>query len=72
VTYCGRCGQPTGAGPHPDCDRLLVLEPPRYCDTCARRMKVQVSPMGWAATCVQHGQIASPAQGTGQGSTTTP
>jgi len=67
--YCGRCGEPVGGssgGPHEACDRFLVLEPPRYCTECARRMKVQVDPMGWTATCVEHGETAS------QGSTTAP
>jgi hypothetical protein len=64
TTYCGRCGKPADEGPHDDCVRLLVLEPPRYCARCARRMKVQVSPMGWRATCVEHGDT--------QGSTSAP
>jgi hypothetical protein len=67
--YCGRCGEPVDDGPHEDCARLLTLEPPRYCALCRRRMKVQVSPMGWAATCVEHGVTTS---SSGQGSTTAP
>ena len=59
ATYCGRCGLPLDEEPHADCARFLVLEPPRYCTACRRRMKVQVSPMGWSATCVQHGEITS-------------
>jgi hypothetical protein len=67
--YCGRCGEPLGETPHADCERLLVLEPPRYCAGCGRRMKVQVSPMGWVAVCVEHGEISSDER---QGSTTAP
>ncbi|WP_442417793.1 biotin synthase auxiliary protein BsaP [Nocardioides agariphilus] len=72
--YCGRCGEPvdgsSAEGPHEDCARLLQLEPPRYCASCARRMKVQVSPMGWSATCVEHGTVGARARD--QGSTTAP
>jgi hypothetical protein len=31
------------------------MEPPRYCTACRRRMKVQVTPRGWSATCIEHG-----------------
>jgi hypothetical protein len=65
-TYCGRCGLPVEQAPHDVCLRLLQLEPPRYCPACRRRMKVQVSPMGWSATCAEHGKLSS------QGSTTAP
>jgi hypothetical protein len=56
--------------PHDDCQRFLLLEPPRYCGRCRRRMKVQVSPMGWTATCVEHGTLSS--QVMDQGSTSAP
>lgn len=36
---------------HPD------LEPPRYCVHCKRRMKVQVTPGRWSATCSVHGTV---------------
>jgi hypothetical protein len=65
-SYCGRCGLPDDEVAHADCVRFLVLEPPRYCTACRRRMKVQVSPMGWSATCVEHGTFSS------QGSTSAP
>jgi hypothetical protein len=68
-TYCGRCGLPLDEAAHDDCRRLLELEPPRYCPDCRRRMKVQVSPMGWTATCAEHGEVTS---GSDQGSTTAP
>ncbi len=58
--YCGHCGLPlTGDEPgdpdHRSCAQRLVLEPPRYCGSCRRRLKVQVTPRGWSATCVEHG-----------------
>jgi hypothetical protein len=36
---------------------MLAMEPPRFCVECARRMKVQVHPRGWSATCVEHGTL---------------
>lgn len=35
------------------------LEPPRYCQICGRRMKVQVRPDGWLAECSRHGELDS-------------
>lgn len=57
--FCDRCGE---AGVHPACRAARELEPPRFCPQCRRRMKVQVVPSGWTATCVQHGSLtpASP------------
>ncbi len=57
ATYCGHCGQEYDAADHTTCDRLLAMEPPRYCTQCRRRMKVQVTPRGWTADCVQHGPL---------------
>jgi hypothetical protein len=68
--FCGQCGEPTGAaslsgqraagefsgGAHRACADRAVLEPPRYCPDCARRMVVQVDPMGWRAVCSRHGE----------------
>jgi hypothetical protein len=53
--FCGHCGQPAAGGDHSACDVRLVMEPPRFCGDCGRRMKVQVTPRGWSATCVEHG-----------------
>ena len=53
AVWCDRCGEP--AGDHPACATARQLEPPRYCPQCRRRMKVQVLPAGWSATCVEHG-----------------
>jgi len=55
VTYCGHCGEPLADGDHRVCRERLVLEPPRYCASCRRRLKVQVTPRHWSATCVEHG-----------------
>ncbi|WP_409437744.1 hypothetical protein [Mycobacterium sp. SMC-14] len=37
----------------------LGLEPPRFCASCGRRMKVQVRPDGWWAQCSRHGLVDS-------------
>ena len=55
--YCGLCGEPRDDLPHAACDARLVLEPPRFCTACRRRMKVQVTPRGWSAECVEHGVV---------------
>lgn len=61
--YCGHCGKPDDGGsrpasePHLHCREQLVLEPPRYCGQCRRRMKVQVTPTGWSAGCSRHGML---------------
>lgn len=39
--------------------RLAMVDPPRFCTRCARRMVVQVTPAGWQATCSRHGQLTS-------------
>jgi len=57
--YCDHCGGRLDAGGHDSCARLRVLEPPRYCARCRRRMVVQVVPRGWVARCVEHGEITS-------------
>ncbi|MEZ5097625.1 MAG: hypothetical protein R2731_16935 [Nocardioides sp.] len=57
AAYCGRCGEAATTGDHSRCESLLRLEPPRFCPACRRRMKVQVTPRGWAADCVEHGPL---------------
>ena len=52
--FCDRCGEP---GTHEECRAARALEPPRYCAQCRRRMKVQVLPTGWSASCVEHGAV---------------
>ncbi|WP_025618876.1 hypothetical protein [Salinispora cortesiana] len=57
ASWCDRCGTPAGEeGDHTACRAARQLEPPRYCQHCRRRMKVQVLPVGWAAVCVEHGE----------------
>lgn len=60
-TYCDRCGEagPADAAAHAGCRAARELEPPRYCAHCRRRMKVQVVPTGWTASCVEHGSLSS-------------
>jgi hypothetical protein len=53
--WCDRCGEPAAEGDHARCRAARMLEPPRYCPDCRRRMKVQVVPTGWSASCVEHG-----------------
>ncbi len=55
LVFCDRCGEPETTGDHGACRAARQLEPPRFCPDCRRRMKVQVVPTGWNATCVEHG-----------------
>jgi hypothetical protein len=55
MTFCDRCGRRLGDGDHGGCLLARRLEPPRFCPDCGRRMKVQVVPTGWTATCAEHG-----------------
>lgn len=57
--WCDRCGEPRTEGDHPGCAAARELEPPRFCPRCRRRMRVQVLPAGWAASCVAHGETRS-------------
>jgi hypothetical protein len=50
---------PAQGAAHQECVSRLQLEPPRYCRRCGRRLKVQVSPHAWSATCSRHGTITS-------------
>jgi hypothetical protein len=52
--YCGYCGRPEDLGAHETC-QLAVLDPPRYCAQCGRRMVVKVTPDRWTARCSRHG-----------------
>jgi len=56
VGYCDHCGRPLAAGGHDGCRAARELEPPRWCGRCRRRMVVQVTPTGWTARCVEHGE----------------
>jgi len=67
--WCGQCGMAVAPGhgesvagvegaevaDHSRCEGRAVLEPPRWCVHCRRRMVVQVTPGGWTATCSRHG-----------------
>ncbi|MGH3569230.1 MAG: hypothetical protein ACRDRH_25040 [Pseudonocardia sp.] len=58
--FCSWCGRTRADGDHAQCDRrLAVVDPPRFCPDCARRMVVQVTPTGWAARCSRHGERSS-------------
>lgn len=58
--YCVHCGQPLTAPVHAACDTArTVINPPRFCAQCARRMVVQVTPGGWTARCSRHGETSS-------------
>jgi hypothetical protein len=59
MTWCDRCGGALTPGDHTTCTAARALEPPRYCPQCRRRLKVQVVPAGWTATCVEHGETRS-------------
>ncbi|MDQ2588115.1 biotin synthase auxiliary protein BsaP [Saccharothrix yanglingensis] len=60
ATYCGYCGGEVAGADHAACAaRLGVIDPPRFCARCARRMVVQVTPAGWTATCSRHGETTS-------------
>ncbi|RCG18322.1 hypothetical protein DQ384_39075 [Sphaerisporangium album] len=53
--YCDHCGRLEGDGDHSACRAARLMEPPRYCQACRRRLVVQVTPRGWSARCVEHG-----------------
>ena len=56
--FCDRCGRPAADSGHEACAVAREMEPPRFCPRCARRMKVQVTPLSWTAVCVEHGTTA--------------
>jgi SAM-dependent methyltransferase len=55
--WCDRCGRELAEGWHDACAAAWALEPPRFCPRCRRRMKVQVLPECWTATCAAHGEL---------------
>jgi hypothetical protein len=58
--FCAWCGQSAEQGDHERCARRLALvDPPRFCADCGRRMVVQVTPAGWTARCSRHGERTS-------------
>ncbi|MEV6523911.1 hypothetical protein AB0M43_18330 [Longispora sp. NPDC051575] len=63
LKWCDHCGLAAAEGGHEACSRAREMEPPRFCPECRRRMKVQVLPAGWSASCVEHGVTSNtPAQ----------
>jgi hypothetical protein len=72
--FCGHCGGTSDGGTsdggtsdgepsppsdaHTGCYALLQLEPPRFCRECGRRLKVQVAPLTWWASCSRHGSFS--------------
>jgi hypothetical protein len=56
--FCGHCGGERDTAAHDRCARAALLEPPRYCAACRRRMVVQVTPTGWTARCSRHGEVS--------------
>ncbi|MPZ27008.1 MAG: hypothetical protein GEV12_11470 [Micromonosporaceae bacterium] len=56
ASWCDRCGGALADGDHTRCTAARALEPPRFCPDCRRRMKVQVLPSGWSASCAVHGR----------------
>ncbi|TQJ02126.1 hypothetical protein [Amycolatopsis cihanbeyliensis] len=58
--FCTWCGAPEEGADHASCrQRLALVDPPRFCRECARRMIVQVTPGGWTARCSRHGESSS-------------
>ncbi|NHA68548.1 biotin synthase auxiliary protein BsaP [Phycicoccus flavus] len=56
--WCGQCGEARDdAAGHDRCAARAELEPPRFCVHCRRRMRVQVTPGAWTATCSRHGSV---------------
>ncbi len=55
--YCGWCGRDSSEGDGSECDGSCRdgLEPMRYCPECARTLDVQITPLGYVATCRKHG-----------------
>jgi hypothetical protein len=51
--YCDSCGRPAEACA--GCRR--VLDPPRFCRHCGRKLRVQVNPVGYVARCFEHGVV---------------
>lgn len=55
--YCRHCGGSTENDDHVECEMHLFLEPPGFCPQCRRQLRVQVTPLGWTATCEEHGLL---------------
>jgi hypothetical protein len=53
--FCRWCGTEVGGCDGVTCRR--PLDPPRFCPTCGHRLRVQVTPTGFDASCRTHGPI---------------
>jgi hypothetical protein len=59
--FCLWCGRPSGTGGDcADAGCRRELDPPRFCPTCGRRLRVQVAPTGVTASCRDHGPVVPP------------
>ena len=56
LRYCTDCGRAQA-----DCDGSCArdLDPPRFCPTCGRRSRVDVTPGGYESHCRDHGVFAT-------------
>ncbi|WP_084642801.1 biotin synthase auxiliary protein BsaP [Actinoalloteichus hymeniacidonis] len=61
--FCGWCAASGSTEHAAGCARRRIVDPPRYCVRCARRMVVQVTPAGWSARCSAHGELHAPELG---------
>ncbi len=68
IEHCGGCGEPL-TQPHPDCERRLVYDPPRFCSTCGFRLDVQIFPDGVRSSCRRCARAAPGAPASTQDST---
>ncbi|MDE3204906.1 MAG: hypothetical protein KGQ66_11915 [Acidobacteriota bacterium] len=58
MSFCSGCGRGTAECPRGgQCTGRF--EPPRYCGSCGRRMRVVVTPAGWRARCRDHGEVGA-------------
>ncbi|HEY2320563.1 MAG TPA: hypothetical protein VGH67_19800 [Solirubrobacteraceae bacterium] len=57
-TFCDGCGRAHAEGDHERCRRRrATTDPPRFCESCGRKLVVQVLPLGWTARCVRCGPV---------------
>ena len=60
ATFCDGCGRPQAQGDHDRCRRRrAATDPPRFCESCGRKLVVQVLPLGWTARCVRCGPLST-------------
>jgi len=48
ANFCEHCGRPIDKDDHTTCR----LDPPRFCKTCGRKLRVQVYPDRYDARCL--------------------